>query len=951
MSFLSGFDRGFSSHRRTHARRAQTEALESRRLLSAAAPAFSTLPDALPADYGSPVLGGPGITPEESGTPLGGGGPPATSSLSPAQLRHFYGVDLLPSQDTGTGQTIAIVVANNDPTIVSDLGAFDYYQALPAPPSFKVENENGGSSLPTTYNAGWARETAIDVEWAHAFAPGANLLLIEAASDPDDSSDASFDDLLGAGVATTNATAGVSVVSMSFTSNPEDPSEVPYDSYFKQSGVTYLSATGDAGSASTGYPSTSPDVVAVGGTYITTTDAMASYGSEVVWNDSSGSTGGGISPDELKPAYQSGLSQAATRTSTQRTVPDVSLDASFMSNVVIYDSSGGGSFQLAAGTSVSTPCWAGLIAVADQIRATAGLPSLSGLTQTLPRLYALPSADFHDITTGNNNYNNTGGYIASAGYDLASGLGTPVANLLVPDLAGPTTNIVSGQVFSDNNDDGTAERNEPGVAGAGVYLDENNDGIHESYEPLANTDANGQYSFTGLPTGATGTVRVLSLPAGYLQAATPPATYTVSGTSASTVNLPLFPTVFTDATAGDAWTLQASSTNPSQLQILVDGAVTYTVPVSVVSSSASPMLSFNFSGTADSLTVDFGNGNPIPSGGVSLNGSSAANGDTLAVLGTGGNDTLVVDSSLAIFSNTNIGSGTISFSNVPNLTADLRGGTDSLTVNAGTVNVPAFNAGSGHLSRVFSTLSVAGGAKLIFASPDASADRTVVQVPAVSITGGGRLDLDGNDMIVTGSTLSAVNTLVGAGYANGAWSGAGIDSSAAASDTTHLSALGVVQNNQGGAPLFTSGNLFDGITPAAGAILIKSTYVGDANLSGKVDGSDYSLTDAGYAADKATSGSATGWFNGNFNYDQTVDGSDYALLDNAFNNQKSAIPTAQAAASVVVAPPAGGRKDRRRCRVPGLLGRSCGWRAVEGGRRRRVPGPHVPPSARLLADN
>jgi hypothetical protein len=232
------------------------------------------------------------------------------------------------------------------------------------------------------------------------------------------------------------------------------------------------------------------------------------------------------------------------------------------------------------------------------------------------------------------------------------------------------------------------------------------------------------------------------------------------------------------------------------------------------------------------------------------------------------------------------------------VTADLRGGTDSLTVNAGTVTVPASNAGSGHLSRTFSTLSVAGGAKLVFAGPDVSADRTVVQVPAVSIAGGGKLDLDGNDMIVTGSTLAAVSTLVAAGYANGTWTGAGIDSSAAAGDKTHLSALGVVQNKQGASPLFSSANLFDGIAPAAGAVLIKSTYVGDTNLSGNVDGSDYSLADAGYAADRAGAGGATGWFNGDFNYDGTVDGSDYALLDNAFNNQGTAIPAAQVAVAV-----------------------------------------------------
>jgi hypothetical protein len=102
-------------------------------------------------------------------------------------------------------------------------------------------------------------------------------------------------------------------------------------------------------------------------------------------------------------------------------------------------------------------------------------------------------------------------------------------------------------------------------------------------------------------------------------------------------------------------------------------------------------------------------------------------------------------------------------------------------------------------------------------------------------------------------------------------------------------AVGVVQNNQSGTPLFTSSNPFDNATTGPGDILIKYTYFGDANLSGNVDGSDYTLIDAGYASH----GSKTGWYYGDFNYDGVVDESDYTLIDNAFNNQGSAVnPTA-----------------------------------------------------------
>ena len=117
-----------------------------------------------------------------------------------------------------------------------------------------------------------------------------------------------------------------------------------------------------------------------------------------------------------------------------RTDPDVSMNAG--TSVAIYDSYDYTvQYPLASpwlgvtGTSVSTPMWAGLIAIVDQGRALAGLYSLDGPTQTLPGLYKLPSADFHDITSGNN-----GGYSAGPGYDLVTGLGTPIADNLIPDM-------------------------------------------------------------------------------------------------------------------------------------------------------------------------------------------------------------------------------------------------------------------------------------------------------------------------------------------------------------------------------------------------------------------------------------------------------------------------------------------------------------------------------------
>jgi hypothetical protein len=138
-----------------------------------------------------------------------------------------------------------------------------------------------------------------------------------------------------------------------------------------------------------------------------------------------------------------------------------------------------------------------------------------------------------------------------------------------------------------------------------------------------------------------------------------------------------------------------------------------------------------------------------------------------------------------------------------------------------------------------------------------------------------------------------LTSLVKSGFNGGNWKGNGITSSAAAANTTHLTAIGIIQNNNGSSfPIygsFTALGSFDGYNPAVADVLIKFTYVGDANLDGKVDGSDYSLIDNGYL------NNLTGWYNGDFNYDGIVNGSDYTLIDNAFNSQGTSLAAIEAA--------------------------------------------------------
>jgi hypothetical protein len=150
-------------------------------------------------------------------------------------------------------------------------------------------------------------------------------------------------------------------------------------------------------------------------------------------------------------------------------------------------------------------------------------------------------------------------------------------------------------------------------------------------------------------------------------------------------------------------------------------------------------------------------------------------------------------------------------------------------------------------------------------------------------------------IVESASQLGAVSSEVAAGYNRGAWNGSdGITSSVAASNSSRLTAVGVIANDNGsGTPLYGSGGSlgsFDGANPADGDVLVKYTYFGDTNLDGKVDGSDYSRIDNG-----ALNG-LTGWYNGDFNYDGIVNGSDYTLIDNAYNTQGASLQASVASA-------------------------------------------------------
>lgn len=345
-------------------------------------------------------------------------GPAAATPVgyNPTQIRNAYGFNLISS--TGSGQTIALVDAYDDPTIANDLSVFKSTYGITGCNLTKV-NQNGGTKYPRT-SSGWALEISLDVEWACAIAPGANLLLVEASS-------ASLSNLL---TAVDYAARHAQVVSMSWGGS-ETSSETSSDSHFNVSGVSFFASSGDNGTGAS-YPATSPYVISVGGTTLPLDGNGNRTGAETAWSGS----GGGISSYESEPGYQT--SYPIPNTGGKRGFPDVAYNADPNTGVAVYDTTKyngqSGWFQL-GGTSAGSPQWAALTALVDQGRST---PLSSNNLSSSPVYNAAAasvySSNYTDITSGTNG--SCGSVCtASTGYDFITGLGSPLAGNLVPYLA------------------------------------------------------------------------------------------------------------------------------------------------------------------------------------------------------------------------------------------------------------------------------------------------------------------------------------------------------------------------------------------------------------------------------------------------------------------------------------------------------------------------------------
>lgn len=351
----------------------------------------------------------------------------------------------------GGSKAIAIVDAYDDPTAAADLGVFSFQFGLPFANFTKVYARFGGTTPgsctgffaptpPSAVTNNWDVEESLDIEWAHAMAPAAHIYLVEAQSD-------SFADLFCAETTAAGIVAGYGsitpppAVGGGEVSNSwgclcgEFSNEATYDGALNNPNVVTFFSTGDFGG--TEYPSTSPLVVAVGGTSLFyNTDYDFQF--ETVWNNiplcgalpggCGFVTGGGVSAYETKPAFQDGVSNAllSFNGAQHRGVPDVSAVGDPYTGVWVYDSNSGGWFAV-GGTSAATPIWAGIV---NNASTRSKMWSSSSQIEAA-KLYGDPNAisgtgpadtDFNDITFGNCNPTP-----ARTGYDTCSGLGSPKA--------------------------------------------------------------------------------------------------------------------------------------------------------------------------------------------------------------------------------------------------------------------------------------------------------------------------------------------------------------------------------------------------------------------------------------------------------------------------------------------------------------------------------------------
>jgi len=362
------------------------------------------------------------------------------SCFQPSTIRAAYGIQPLLDQGiTGRGSTIVIIGAYQNPKIQSDLAMFDTAWGLPPPASLTI---CPSASCATPWNLpafdpnpkgvqfAFSVEISIDVEWAHAVAPGAAIVLVEAKSKEDT-------DLVAAtGYAVDNNLGDVITQSFGEAETCASPAVLAQQhSVFQKAadlGITVFASSGDKGAGrqacndpnslvfSVSTPASDPGVTAVGGTHMVA-GAGGAYQSESAWSGS----GGGFSTLFRRPGYQAPFQ----KDNKARGLPDVAYNADKATGYVVWWMGMG---AVVGGTSAGSPQWAGIIALADQ---TAGrrLGAINKSLYHIGKSDAYSSA-LNDITSGANTFAGANTYEATPGWDAVTGLGTPNVANLVPLL-------------------------------------------------------------------------------------------------------------------------------------------------------------------------------------------------------------------------------------------------------------------------------------------------------------------------------------------------------------------------------------------------------------------------------------------------------------------------------------------------------------------------------------
>ncbi len=366
--------------------------------------------------------------------------------------RMAYGIQPVLNQGiTGAGRTIVIIDAFQNPAIRADLTRFDSFWGI-LDPSLKNPNPSSFTICPSAScttpwevppfdptnkdQLSFSKEISIDVEWAHAIAPDASIVLVEASSKNDV-------DLVAATRFAVDNNLG-DVITQSFGEAEMCASQSVLDqqhAVFQKAaelGITVFASSGDKGAGrqacndpnslvfSVSTPASDPQVTAVGGTRLVA-GAGGAYMSETAWNTPSvGASGGGFSSLFRRPSFQAPLQKDNNKA---RGVPDVAYNAD-PGTPFLAVHMGRGAF--AAGTSAGTPQWAGIIALADQA-AGRRLGSINKTLYHIAKSDAYSSA-FNDITSGGNSLLGIAGYDAKPGWDAVTGLGTPIVSNLIPLL-------------------------------------------------------------------------------------------------------------------------------------------------------------------------------------------------------------------------------------------------------------------------------------------------------------------------------------------------------------------------------------------------------------------------------------------------------------------------------------------------------------------------------------